>query len=317
MILSIIVPVYNVENYIKDCIQSLLAQSLQDIEIIVVDDGSLDNSIEKVKEFNDERIKIVRKENGGLSSARNEGLKIAQGEYIAFVDSDDYICLENAYEEMCTIAKRNNSDIVMGDALWYYSDKKNHIMNKNKLNSFKSSMTGEEFFVKCLKNNIIYAPVWLNIYKRRLLFENKLLFKEGIYHEDEEFTPRVLIKAKNISVYKNTFYVYRQREGSITNSKINIKKGLDILDTCLELKKVILEIKNDELKYLFKKYIAEISIEQIYKYKILDISKETKKYIYSNSVTIRLKLKSILIKMNPKIYILLESKYRKMKRILC
>ena len=103
--LSVIVPVYNVENYVSECIESIVSQTLKEIEIIVINDGCTDNSIENIKKIKDKRIMIVDKENGGLSSARNRGIKEAKGEYIIFIDSDDFLKYDNALEDIYNIAE--------------------------------------------------------------------------------------------------------------------------------------------------------------------------------------------------------------------
>ena len=315
--LSIIVPVYNVEDYVYDCIKSLLNQTIGDFEIIVIDDGSTDNSINIIEKIKDDRIKIIRKKNGGLSSARNLGIKYSTGEYLAFVDSDDYIGLDKAYEEMYNIAVNDNSDIVSGGSIWYFSEEKKYNHGKTKEIFECTPMKSEEFFLRCLKFNLVYAPVWVNIYKRRLFIDNNLYFKEGIYHEDEEFTPRAILNSKNISIYYKNFYIYRQREGSITKSKLDIKKGRDVFNICLDLEKYCSTIKDYNLKKAFKNYLANISLEQIYKYKFVKVNKDIKKFILRNSTTIGSKIKSYLLNMNVYIYILFEKLRRKYLSINC
>ncbi|MBI6042301.1 glycosyltransferase [Clostridium perfringens] len=310
MKLSIIVPVYNVEKYINECIKSLLELTIDNFEIIVVDDGSKDKSISIVKSFNDNRIKIIYKKNGGLSSARNAGLKEAIGEYVAFVDSDDYIGIKDSYRKMYLLAKKNKSDIVSGNAAWYYPNGKFFEMNKEKDIFNKSVMTSEEFFISCMKSKIIYAPVCFNIYKREFLENNNFRFKEGIYHEDEEFTPRVLLKANNVSIYNECFYVYRQRENSIMHLSNGTKKAEDFLEICLSLDQYINQISNSELKFLFKNYLTSIAIQKIYEYKVETLSKEIKIWIKNNSVTKRSKIRSLIIKQNIKLFFFIEKLYR-------
>ena len=126
---SIIVPVYNVEKYIDKCLDSLVNQTLKDIQIIIVNDGSKDDSIKIIKEYQEKygnKIKYLEKENGGLSDARNYGIPYAEGEYIAFLDSDDYI-EKNAYEEMYNIAKKEEADMVECDFYWEYPNKRKEI----------------------------------------------------------------------------------------------------------------------------------------------------------------------------------------------
>lgn len=310
MKLSIIVPVYNVEKYVKECVGTLLKQTIDNFEIIIVDDGSTDNSIDIIKDFNDDRITIISQKNSGLSAARNSGLKRAKGEFVAFVDSDDFIGINEAYEEMYNLAIKEGSEIVAGNAIWYYSEYNYSTMPRSAELFLTSPMSNEEFFINCLKSYRIYAPVWLNIYKRELLEVNKLLFKEGIYHEDEEFTPRVLLKARNISIYNKDFYIYRQREGSIMNLKNNIKRGIDLLNTCVELDSLISSIQNEELKYLFKRYLVDKSIEQIEDYKLTKLSFNMKKSIFRNSVSKGQKIRGLLIIINVHVYFLINKIYK-------
>lgn len=304
--LSIIVPVYNVEDYIEECIESLLVQTLENIEIIVVNDGSKDDSMKIVEKFNDERIILVNRKNGGLSAARNTGLKIAKGEYIAFVDSDDFIGDKNAYKEMYEIAKEEKSDIVAGNALFYYSKDNVNPMIRDNCFYQKSPMNNEEFFIQSLKTKRIYAPVWLNIYKRSLILDNKLLFKEGIFHEDELFTPQALIKANQISIYNNDFYVYRQREGSIINSGKNGKKGEDKLKIVIELNELIKEIHSKELKNIFSNYLIKFAIWGIYTNRVKKVPNELKEIIKGTEIDNRILFKSKLINISPIIYLYYE-----------
>lgn len=315
MKVSIIVPVYNVEKYIYQCIDSLCKQTMKEIEIIVVDDGTEDNSISIVEEFNDSRIKIISQKNAGLSAARNKGLKVATGEYVAFVDSDDYIGLDTAYEEMYNILIKEESEMISGNALWYFSDQNNYPMERNMDMFYKSPMGAEEFYINSLKSKRAYAPVWLNLYKRNFLMENNLWFKEGIYHEDEEFTPRALLKAKNISIYDKEFYVYRQRQGSIMNSELDKKHAYDIFNICIGLENEISNIKSKELLDLLKEYLVFLIIEQIYKYELYNVSKEVKSYIKRNSISKGHKVRGIMIEYNTNLYILFEKIYRKIKRL--
>lgn len=177
---SIIIPVYGVEKYISQCLESVINQSYENIEIIVVNDGTKDNSMKIVEEYLlDERIKIINKENGGLASARNRGIEEATGEYIYFLDSDDWIEV-NTIEVL--VEESNNLDIIYSN-FWYF-DEKNQKKRKNK-EKIKSnmSMTGE--YLLGYSTEIM---VWNKIYKKSFLEEKQLRFLEGIIHEDEEFT---------------------------------------------------------------------------------------------------------------------------------
>ena len=244
--ISVIIPVYNVEEYLESCLESVIKQDYKNLEIILINDGSLDNSLQICEKYKkkDNRIIIINKKNGGLSSARNEGLKIAIGEYISFIDSDDFLLSENVYSEMIKLIEDTNADLVQGDALKCYSDTEKILLLKLKDRvDFRNIMTSEELFLVSLKNKITYAPVWLNLYKRELLNKNKIYFKEGIYFEDEEFAPRILLNAKKIAIYKKEFYGYRQRENSIMSSGDNPKKGQDLIETAESLSGYIEKIE--------------------------------------------------------------------------
>lgn len=208
---SVIVPVYNVEQYLKKCLDSLVRQTLSDIEIIVVNDGTKDHSQmiidDYVKKYPN-MIKSYKKENGGLSSARNYGLQYASGEYIAFVDSDDFV-EETMYEELYQKAKENQFDLVMCDF--------NEIRNGKKI-SCSCHLTHDLFGKETIKEHMIsfYPSAWNKLYKKDLF--QMIKFKEGIWFEDVEFGYRLLPFISSIGVVKKPFYQYLIREGSITST---------------------------------------------------------------------------------------------------
>lgn len=299
--LSVIVPVYNVEKYIEECIKSIINQSLKNIEIIVVNDGSTDKSIDIVNEINDHRIIIINKENGGLSSARNVGIKNAKGKYIAFVDSDDFINDNNAYKNMIYIAETSNTHIVSGKAIKYYDDNKKITLESYNELFKEEKITSDKFILKSLEKRRIYVPVWLNIYNRQWIISNGLFFKEGIVNEDELFTHKALLRTKYIGLYNKEFYSYRQREGSITNS-INSKRGNDMINVCLELQYEFEKIDNSFLRKELLRYIAFYSFLAIDDYGADNIPLQIKKLIICNIEGISMKIRSLLLIINKKIY---------------
>lgn len=302
MKLSVIVPVYNVEQYIHECMESILMQTMKEMEIIVVDDGSTDNSIKIINKFNDDRIKVLSKPNGGLSSARNAGLRIATGEYIAFVDSDDFLEYSDAYEDMYNIAINNNVDIVAGNANWYFN-KYNKYPIKRDMKLFNSTVMDRDIFlINSITSNRIYAPVWLNIYRRDYLIKNNLFFKEGILHEDEHFTPRAILRTSKIGIYSKEFYAYRQRQGSIMNSGKSLKSFKDIKSICFELEEIFKGLENDDLKKVMCNYLSKILIESLWKNKIKNVTKDVKIFIKNNSYKRGIKLRIILMNININIY---------------
>ena len=221
--LSVIIPVYNVENYLNECLDSVTSQTLEDMEIICIDDGSTDNSLNILKEYSkkDKRIKIITKENGGQATARNLGIKEAQGEYIAFVDSDDFI-EPTMFEKLYTKAKDNNLDIAMckiatydnqteeiKDNVWYYMlgvfrDFEKDIFNHKDTKEFTC--------------HIAVTP-YNKIYKTTLLKENNILFPEGLIFEDEKFFYDTYLRAKRVSIVDEFLYYYRiNRKGSTVDT---------------------------------------------------------------------------------------------------
>ena len=220
---SVIVPVYNVESYIRECITSLVNQTLTNIEIIIVNDGTRDKSIEKIQDLVDKYsyVYVVDKENGGLSSARNEGLKHARGKYVSFVDSDDYVeadFLEKLYYE----AEKDQVNIVFSGYKKLFGD--GRIEKENRRESLVNQIyTGEEYLVKQFKAKDYKMEVWDDLYNRHFLEENQLCFYDKLVHEDDEFTPKVLLKADKVKLIDYYGYIYRQRENSIMRSKPNPK----------------------------------------------------------------------------------------------
>lgn len=228
---SIIVPVYNVEKYIEQCLKSIISQTLKEIEIIIVNDGTKDKSMEIVKTYlNDERIKVINKENGGISSARNAGLKNAKGKYIAFIDSDDFI-EKSMFEDLFLEAEKNDSEIVYSNVMMYNDNTKKLEKRVNKKNVEIKDKIGTYYYKYC------YMEVWNKIYKRSFLLENNITFEEGIIHEDNLFTLKCFFLAKNIKYLNKYHYIYRKdRKNSILNSK-NQKKEKNSFE--IILKKII------------------------------------------------------------------------------
>lgn len=298
---SIIVPMYNVENYIQECIESIINQSLKEIEIIVVNDGSTDNSIKKLECIKDNRIKIINKQNGGLSSARNEGLKVANGQYLIFIDSDDFLISDDCLEEMYNNILNNKLDILSSNAKLYYEDRDKYIKtNKGLTYTENQIMSIDEFIEK--SQNCDIAPSCFYMYRTNFLKNNNLLFKEGIYHEDELFTYRTLLRTKKIYVSNDYFYAYRQREGSITSCKNNAKRGTDLINICLELDKDFEKIENETIKLILYKRGFNMILENILKYDIESIDINTKKYLRANSKTVKDKIRAYICIISPKLY---------------
>ena len=256
---SVIVPIYNVEKYLEKCINSLLSQTLEDIQIILVNDGSKDNSGNIAKECeknNKNRIIYVEKENGGLSDARNYGLKYATGDFIAFLDSDDYI-EKNAYEEMYNKAIEENADYVECDFIWEFPnkirvDKQYPYKNKKEMLSF------------------VRVVAWNKLIKRQLITDNNLEFPKGLRYEDVEFTYKLIPFINKFAYVDKPFIHYVQREGSIANvQNERTAEIFTVLDNVIEFykKNNIYEEYRDELEYNYARYLLCSSLKRMCKIK--------------------------------------------------
>lgn len=231
MKVSVIVPVYNVEKYIIKCLESVKRQSFDNFECLIIDDGSKDNSIELAEKYvkDDNRFKIYHKENGGLSDARNYGINLSKGEYLFFLDSDDYIAdilLADAYQ----MAKKYDSDIVCFDMMYVYEDGRD-----NEISS------GGDFEVTSYQENksLIFINNSANnkLYKRTFLEDKR--FIKGMWYEDLAVVPTWLARANNVSHVGKALYYYVQRSGSISHSAderiFDIYKAIDMNKKALDL----------------------------------------------------------------------------------
>ena len=241
--ISIIVPVYNVENYIEKCIKSIIAQTFKDFELILIDDGSTDNSgyiCDKYLNL-DSRIKVIHKENTGVSDTRNLGLKVATGDYIGFVDSDDFID-KLMYEKLYDESVNNHSDMIIIGL--------REIDGKGK--------TLNEYIPKNINLNEIMKRAYPcnKIFKRELFIKNNLYFNEGKFYEDVALIPKLFVKSTNISHVKYIGYNYLKRSNSTTNKRD--EKILDNLWAYTEIKSYLLK------ENLYREYKFEF--EQATKY---------------------------------------------------
>jgi len=248
---SIIIPVYNTEKYLKRCLDSVINQTLKDIEIICINDCSTDNSLKILKEYakSDNRIKIIDfRENKGVAVARNEAMKIAKGEYIGFLDSDDYIDLD-FYEKLYNKAKENNSDLVIGNWYWVGSNNNNNIFDIVEL-------------VKINKFNYNQAFT-LGLYKKELLKQYNIKFIEKCSFGEDRIVPLMAsYYSKNFSIVEDTFYYYyRANTNSATISKMTTKKTNDFLYSLNIIFSFINKINISEENY---KVVADAFIDTAY-----------------------------------------------------
>lgn len=304
---SIIVPVYNVEEYIGDCLESIINQTEKDFEVIVVNDGTKDKSIEIAKKY---PVKIVEEENKGLSAARNLGVKHAKGDYIIFIDSDDYI--EKDLLKELSNAIKDKPDIVRYQIQEVYDDKR---VVKHEEKGFETC-NGEKAFSEICKYYCVESACCY-CYRRKFFVSNKFLFKEGTYHEDFGLIPLVIMKAKSVKSIEYIGYNYRQREDSIMTSQnySKVKKKVD--DFLTHYIFLITEINKEKVNaQYFKSFISNSLI-----LKITELNKEDyKKYkkilkqerVYDNLLTdtFARKIKKIIAMKSPK---LMKNIIRKVK----
>ncbi len=219
--ISVIIPVYNVEKYLRACLDSVLAQSFSDYEIICINDASTDGSSEILEHYNAEykKIKIFHHaKNKGLSVTRNTGMQQAQGKYIFFLDSDDVIAHENVLKQLYFVAENNRLDIL------YYNFTKLYKggIEKNGLETAGISrcvQTGMQWFCDSCKNQRLELMACRHFLRRDFLVEHGIDFFDGILHEDMIFSFRCVLKAKRVMEIEECCYVYRQHESSITSSQ--------------------------------------------------------------------------------------------------
>lgn len=257
---SIIVPVYNVEAYLSQCLESLQAQDFTDFEVICVNDGSTDSSREVLSKWESEfpQIKVIDRENGGLSAARNTGLKAAQGEYVVFVDSDDWVeptilsrlAEEANGEDITCFACRRTDNNTYDTLLSEQSDGWSHY-NRHALEH----------------REVPFVCVWQRCYRREFLMDNSLHFREGILHEDNEFTPRAFLRAKRIKVIPDVLYIYRVRLGSIMTTRgLRSKESLILIGN--ELSKLFAKEKGIDKTTVYR------SLTQCYQMAFIDNTRE-------------------------------------------
>jgi len=264
--ISVVIPIYKVEKYLEKCVESVVNQTYKNLEIFLVDDGSPDNCPKMCEDWakKDKRIKVIHKQNGGLSDARNFGIEKATGDYIMFVDSDDYLD-EKICETLLTLSLKYNAEISMCDGCDVYENNPN--LNNNLTQNKKieeSVFNKEDLFKMLLKNNIKYfMTAWAKLYKIELF--KTLRYDKGRIHEDE-FILHKLINLTNTLAYVNLpYYYYLQREGSIMQSK----KEKSYIDTC--------DAYFDRMKFLventsLKKEVVRYSL-RFFKIKYIELSK--------------------------------------------
>lgn len=311
-LITVVVPVYNIENYIGKCIESILNQTYKKLEILIINDGSTDNSKTICEKYKDDRLQIITKKNGGLSDARNFGLKKAKGKYILFIDGDDFIepnMIEVLYENLI----KTDSDISACSFKYYYED--GSVLDYYSHNDENSivEMNQEEALKNIVNNNIAFKQcAWNKLYKIELFTDIEYPF--GKIYEDMGTTYKLILKSKKIVYTHKNLYYYVQRGNSITktfnfNEKElhRIEMANDFVDNTID---VYPTLKKDLMKFKIMQYIA-VSNVMIRCNKIDNILiKETKKMIKEN-LSICLKKSNFKEKIQIVLYLINFNLYKK------
>lgn len=308
---SIIVPIYNTEKYLDKCIQSVLDQTLSDYELLLVDDCSTDSSLKIAYKYQSDRVMVLKNSsNSGLSKTRNKGIEYASGDYIVFLDSDDYI-EKNALHALNEIACGNDfPDVIYTGFVEERGERKNkkygYASEPNKI------YTRYDFLKSELEKRTLYAAACFGIYKRKLIVDNKLFFKPGIYHEDELWTPQVVNKAAFIYLSDLTYYHYIRRNDSITKVKDKTKNGVDLLESCYDLINIFSEMDDKYLKRLMNNHIAMLYMKAMCRgrlYRKVYSKLIDRKFPIYYATTLIDKIKAILFLLSPYLYYLADQKY--------
>ncbi len=316
-LISVIVPIYNVEKYLEKCITTIVNQTYKETEIILVDDGSTDSCPKICDNWlkKDERIKVIHKKNGGLSDARNAGIDIAKGKYICFVDSDDYL-EKNYIEKLYFSLKENNTNISQCGIK--YVDENNRTLKTIGYSS-NCLISGRQAIIESLNEHFVENEVvWNRLYKKNIF--DIIQFPVGRIHEDEYVIYKILYNEEKISIISDALYCYRQSNTSIMRSNYNLKKFKDFCDAYDE-KIMYFRERNDIQIHdmVIRSYLSNLSNIYIKLSNNREIGKEVlqgirvtykklyKKVTKSKNISIKNKLKVSIFYYSPKLYIWLKN----------
>lgn len=262
---SIIVPVYKVEKYLDQCVQSVLCQSYKEYELILVDDGSIDNSPAMCDEYakQDNRIKVIHKENGGLSDARNHGLRIAMGEYIIFLDSDDFWCDSSGLQKIRNQIQKTDADIlIFGMKKFFpnkgiYSDVRVPVCDE-------VALSHAQVTKQLMERNIFVACAWDKVIRHSLIKENKMNFVVGQLSEDIEWCSKLLLCNPKISILSEALYVYRQQNVESITANIGRRNLEHIIEVVFKYTKIAKEQNNIYLlNFMAEQYVLWLTVSNL------------------------------------------------------
>ena len=252
---SIIIPVYNVEKYLRECLESVLNQSFRgDYEVICVNDGSTDGSLDILQDYKEKYafIQIIDQNNKGLSVARNVGIKAAKGEYLLFLDSDDWI-ESNALHVLGDAI--TDEDMICFNGRRYFEDGTTEMPDSG---IEEDKLTGWEYYNKyaLVSRKFNFVCVVLRLYRNEFLTKNNLFFDEGLYHEDNLFTPLACYYAKKVRIIPDSLYIYRIRTGSITQTK-NRKHIFDTVSVANKLSAFFIPLTGIDKRTVYREIAGE------------------------------------------------------------
>lgn len=312
MLFSIIVPVYRVEEYLERCVRSLIDQTYSDIEIILVDDGSPDRCPAMCDGYaaSDHRIKVIHKENGGPSSARNAGIHAATGEYILFVDADDYILPDTCKRFAEFIQNGDRADLFIGRLInedgTPFSPETEAVIGEK--------YDGETFYVR-FHSAILASPVTA-AYRRDFLINRRLSFLQGRCHEDNDFVPRVFLSADSVVYTGLDFYVRVIRPESITTRKDKRKNVVDLLAISYGLEDLARQQQRKETKKTLQTAICDSYFSLFYEADVFQFEDDYRKYIdkglvWRTAKTPRNRLRALLFCFSPRLYLRVRKSVKK------
>ena len=256
-LVSVVVPIYNVEQYLDRCILSILSQTYENLEIILVDDGSPDNCGKICDQYasKDQRVRVIHKENGGLSDARNAGVKIATGKYLLFIDSDDFVA-EDLVQKTVESAELNHSDIVLFD---YQRLESNDTIEVCSISGIPEN---QSFSLKDYPEVLFKSiSAWNKLFLREFYMNSEIQFPVGYYYEDLGSSPKYLFAAKRITYVKEPFYNYVIREGSIMSAA---KEEKNYHDRCKMIETVNDYYRQKEAYNKYKKELEYLALFHAY-----------------------------------------------------
>lgn len=297
--ISVIVPIYNVEKWLDRCLKSIINQQFKDFELILVNDGSTDNSLNICKKYliKDSRIKLFSKKNGGLSDARNYGLRYASGKYVVFVDSDDYV-LPNYLEMLIESIKYNHSEVAICE--YNLVSESGNFIRSQRLNEPKelTVIDGRTLLIYYYKDGgSVNVVAWNKIYRRELF--NNIKFAKGKFYEDEYLLVPMFWRIKKVSLVRKKLYNYVQRPNSIMSTPLNIDKIMDIYLLKWKRIKFFSKTDNEELYMLaiqdFKNWLMSVNKEEVVqKSDKLNFQKQYRQLVRKKrGITIKDKIKDV------------------------